>query len=96
MLVHRLQDEIDEVMGSRTDVEYEDLSRLTYCGQVFKEILRLYPVGPGTARENAEEIILEGHRIPAKSNLVVSYLPNLVSSLVKSIQVLAIAFKNSS
>ena len=52
-------------MGSRTDIEYEDVSKLEYCGQVFKEVLRMYPVAPGTSRETANEVILDGYRLPA-------------------------------
>ena len=73
MLPCRLQDEVDDVMGSRREVEYEDLGKLEYCGQVFKEILRLYPVAPGTSRETVEDVVLDGHRIPAGTTMAVRF-----------------------
>jgi len=66
-----MQEEVDGIMGSKTFVEYEDLSKLKYCDQVFKETLRLYPVAPGTARENLDEVTVDGFRIPAHSWLIV-------------------------
>jgi len=64
---------MEAVLGDRTDIEYEDLSKLEYCDQVFKEVLRLYPVAPGTSRETAEDVILDGHLIPAGSCFAVCY-----------------------
>ena len=60
-------------MGFKEFVEYEDLGKLKYCGQVFKETLRLYPVAPGTARENLEEVTVSGFRIPAHSWIIVGH-----------------------
>jgi len=63
---------VDEVLGDRTHVTYEDTERMQYMTQVFKETLRLYPPAPGTARENVTDVTLEGYNIPAGSFLVVS------------------------
>ena len=63
---------MDEVLGDRTHVTYEDTERLPYMTQVLKETLRLYPPAPGTARENVTDVTLEGYNIPAGSFLVVS------------------------
>lgn len=68
--MQRLQEEVDAVVGFKEFVEYEDLGKLKYCGQVFKETLRLYPVAPGTARENLEEVTVSGFRIPAHSWII--------------------------
>ncbi|NP_001079780.1 cytochrome P450 family 46 subfamily A member 1, gene 2 L homeolog [Xenopus laevis] len=60
----KAQAEIDEVIGSKRDIEYEDLSKLKYLSQVLKETLRLYPTAPGTSRALEKEIVIEGVRIP--------------------------------
>jgi len=67
-----MQEEVDDVMASKSFVDYEDLHKLQYCAQVFRETLRLYPVAPATARENPEEVTVDGHRIPANSWIIVS------------------------
>ncbi|KAI0219320.1 Cholesterol 24-hydroxylase [Lamellibrachia satsuma] len=72
-LLHRLVDEVDQVLGDRTRVTFEDTERLTYMTQVFKETLRLYPPAPGTARENVTDVSLEGYNIPPRSFLVISF-----------------------
>ena len=79
----RLQQEIDSVLEGRPFVEYEDLSRLEYVGQVFKETLRLYPVASGTSRHVKDEVNIDGFRIPANSDVMVRrlYIP-LFFSLV--------------
>ncbi|XP_056403232.1 cholesterol 24-hydroxylase-like [Hyla sarda] len=66
----RVQAEVDEVIGSKRDIDYEDLGRLKYLSQVLKETLRLYPTAPGTTRTTEEESIIEGVRIPAGSNVM--------------------------
>ena len=67
----RMQEEVDAVMMSKSFIEYKDLNKLKYCGQVFKETLRLYPPAPATARENLDDIIVDGFHIPAHSWIVV-------------------------
>jgi len=67
----RMQEEVDAIMDCKSFVEYEDLTKLKYCGQVFKETLRLYPPAPATARENLEEVTVDGFRIPANSWIIV-------------------------
>ena len=70
--IFRLREEIDEVLGARCDVDYEDLSRLNYCDNVIKETLRMYPPGGWTLRDcNRDGFILEGYPIPKGANLLV-------------------------
>ncbi|XP_073433816.1 cholesterol 24-hydroxylase-like [Dendrobates tinctorius] len=66
----KAQAEVDEVIGSKRDVAFEDLKKLRYLTQVLKETLRLYPTAPGTSRLSVEEIVVEGVRIPAGSNVM--------------------------
>ena len=67
----RMQEEVDAVLASKSFIEYKDLNKLKYCDQVFKETLRLYPPAPATARENLDDVIVDGFHIPAHSWIVV-------------------------
>ncbi|KAM5129025.1 cholesterol 24-hydroxylase-like [Mantella aurantiaca] len=69
-ILKKAQDEVDEVIGSKRDLEYDDLGKLQYLSQVLKESLRLYPTAPGTSRALEEEIVIEGVRIPSKTTLM--------------------------
>ncbi|XP_040189249.1 cholesterol 24-hydroxylase-like isoform X2 [Rana temporaria] len=69
-ILKKAQDEVDEVIGSKRDLEYDDLGKLQYLSQVLKESLRLYPTAPGTSRALEEETVIEGVRIPANSSLM--------------------------
>ncbi|XP_056403228.1 cholesterol 24-hydroxylase-like isoform X4 [Hyla sarda] len=68
-ILTRVQTEVDEVIGSKRDIEYENLGKLQYLSQVLKETLRLYPTAPGTSRIAEEEIVVEGVRIPPGATL---------------------------
>ncbi|KAM3917972.1 cholesterol 24-hydroxylase-like [Leptodactylus fuscus] len=69
-ILTRVQSEVDEVIGSKRDIDYEDLGKLQYLSQVLKETLRLYPTAPGTSRALEEEMVIEGVRIPPKTTLL--------------------------
>ncbi|XP_053553451.1 cholesterol 24-hydroxylase isoform X2 [Bombina bombina] len=69
-ILEKVQAEVDEVIGSKRDIEYEDLGKLQYLSQVLKETLRLYPTAPGTSRALKKEIVVEGVRIPPDVTLV--------------------------
>ncbi|XP_054827028.1 cholesterol 24-hydroxylase-like [Eublepharis macularius] len=69
-IMAKLQAEVDEVVGVKRDVSYEDLGKLQYLSQVLKEVLRLYPPVPGTARRMEKEGIIEGIKIPANTTLL--------------------------
>ncbi|XP_069064402.1 cholesterol 24-hydroxylase-like isoform X2 [Pleurodeles waltl] len=64
-ILKKLQAEIDEVIGSKVNVDYSDLGKLQYLSQTLKEVLRLYPTAPGTSRLLEDELVIEGIRIPA-------------------------------
>ena len=67
----KICDEIDEVLGSKEYVDFEDLGNLKYLGQVLQEGLRKHPVaeGPGSILE--KELTIGGYKIP-KGNLVLT------------------------
>uniref|UniRef100_A0A8C6H8Y2 Cytochrome P450, family 46, subfamily a, polypeptide 1 n=1 Tax=Mus spicilegus TaxID=10103 RepID=A0A8C6H8Y2_MUSSI len=71
-IVARLQAEVDEVVGSKRHLDYEDLGRLQYLSQVLKESLRLYPPAWGTFRLLEEETLIDGVRVPGNTPLLFS------------------------
>ncbi|XP_070608534.1 cholesterol 24-hydroxylase isoform X1 [Erythrolamprus reginae] len=71
-IVSKLQDEVDEVIGVKRDIAYEDLKKLEYLSQVLKEILRLYPPAVGTMRWTEKKNVIEGIDIPANTTLFFS------------------------
>ncbi|XP_068110469.1 cholesterol 24-hydroxylase-like isoform X4 [Hyperolius riggenbachi] len=64
-IMKKAQAEVDEVIGSKRDIEYDDLGKLQYLSQILKESLRLYPTAPGTSRALEEEMVISGMTIPA-------------------------------
>ena len=60
----KLLNEINEVLGVRDYVEFDDLAKLKYLGQVLEEALRKYPVAPAPARVLANDITVGGYHIP--------------------------------
>jgi cytochrome P450 len=58
----RVQEEVDCVLQGHTPT-YEDLPRLPYCLQVFKEALRLYPPAYGVARAALHDVELGDYKI---------------------------------
>uniref|UniRef100_A0A2K5WEE0 Cholesterol 24-hydroxylase n=1 Tax=Macaca fascicularis TaxID=9541 RepID=A0A2K5WEE0_MACFA len=71
-IVARLQAEVDEVIGSKRYLDFEDLGRLQYLSQVLKESLRLYPPAWGTFRLLEEETLIDGVRVPGNTPLLFS------------------------
>lgn len=72
-ILERVQAEVEEVIGSKRDIQYEDLSKLNYLSQVLKETLRLYPSAPGTSRMLEKEMVIEGIPVPANATLVFNF-----------------------
>uniref|UniRef100_A0A8C5Q460 Cholesterol 24-hydroxylase n=1 Tax=Leptobrachium leishanense TaxID=445787 RepID=A0A8C5Q460_9ANUR len=69
-ILEKVQAEVDDVIGSKRDLDYEDLGKLKYLSQVLKETLRLYPTAPGTSRGLHEELVINGVRIPPKTTVM--------------------------
>ncbi|XP_073434076.1 cholesterol 24-hydroxylase-like [Dendrobates tinctorius] len=83
-ILQKVQAELDEIIGSRRDIEYDDLGKLRYLSQVLKETLRLYPPAPGTSRLLQEDMIIEGVRIPKNTPvLVYSYVTGRMEQFFK-------------
>ncbi|XP_053301363.1 cholesterol 24-hydroxylase [Pleuronectes platessa] len=64
-ILEKVRKEVDDVIGMRQDISYENLGNLTYLSQVLKETLRIYPTAPGTSRDVLEDMVIDGIHIPA-------------------------------
>ncbi|MDQ2887338.1 MAG: cytochrome P450, partial [Chloroflexota bacterium] len=67
----KLQQEVDQELQGRLPT-YADLPRLTYCLQVFKETMRLYPPASGILREALHDTVIDGYRVPKGATLILS------------------------
>jgi cholesterol 24-hydroxylase len=68
----KAREEIDAVIGERTEITYQDAMNLKYCAAIFKESLRLYPPVGGLNRINTEEMDINGMKIPKGSSILLS------------------------
>uniref|UniRef100_A0A8C7K356 Cholesterol 24-hydroxylase-like n=1 Tax=Oncorhynchus kisutch TaxID=8019 RepID=A0A8C7K356_ONCKI len=62
--------EVDDVIGMKQEISFDDLGKMTYLSQVLKETLRLYPTAPGTSRFIPNNIVINGIPIPAGVSFV--------------------------
>ncbi|CAL1586033.1 unnamed protein product [Knipowitschia caucasica] len=71
-ILEKVRKEVDDVIGMKREISYEDLGHLTYLSQVLKETLRLYPPIVGTSRELAEDMLIDGIHVPGGVNCMLS------------------------
>nr|UOU03256.1 cytochrome P450 3049B1-2 [Brachionus rubens] len=71
-VIQKIRDEIDQEIGSKTDLKYEDLSKLKYMSSVIKETLRKWSIAPALSRMNQEPIKICGYDIPVGTNIQIS------------------------
>uniref|UniRef100_A0A7M4FMH6 Cytochrome P450 4B1-like n=1 Tax=Crocodylus porosus TaxID=8502 RepID=A0A7M4FMH6_CROPO len=69
----RCREEIQEILGGRDTVQWEDLGKMTYTTMCIKEILRLYPPVSGVSRQLSKPITFnDGRSLPEGSVVTVS------------------------
>lgn len=71
-IVEKAREEIDRVLGERSEVTYQDVNDLKYCSAIFKEALRLFPPVTILQRITNEEIEINGYKIPTDTPLSVN------------------------
>jgi len=67
----KLHDQVDRALAGRLP-SVSDLSSLTFVESVIKETMRLYPPAWSVARTAIADFELEGYRVPARANIVMS------------------------
>ena len=68
-IVRKAREEIDRVLGERTEVTFQDINDLKYCSAIFKEALRLYPPAPQLFRYTPEEVTIQEIKVPKSTPL---------------------------
>jgi cytochrome P450 len=67
----RVQEEVRGILGNNRPTA-ADIPRLTFCEQVIREAMRLYPPAYVIGRRPIEDIEIGGHFIPAGTNVLMS------------------------
>ncbi|GAB4859092.1 hypothetical protein Ancab_040390 [Ancistrocladus abbreviatus] len=71
-LMNRAQAEVRSIVGEKKIVSESDLLQMQYMKAIIKETLRLHPPAPlALPREVAEDVIIGGYDIPAKTRIFV-------------------------
>ncbi|KAI9165252.1 hypothetical protein LWI28_010473 [Acer negundo] len=68
----RVQQELADVVGLDRRVEESDFEKLTFLKCTLKETLRLHPPIPLLLHETAEDAVVSGYYIPAKSRVMIN------------------------
>lgn len=68
----RVQQELNDVVGLARKVEEPDLEKLIYLRCCLKEVLRLHPPVPLLLHETAEDVVVSGYHVPAKSCVMIN------------------------
>lgn len=71
-IMKKAREEIDRVLGERTEVNFQDVNELKYCSAIFKEALRLFPPVTILQRVTNEEMVVNNYKIPKNTFLSVS------------------------
>nr|QUF59385.1 cytochrome p450 CYP3049B3 [Brachionus angularis] len=68
-VLEKLRNEIDKTIGSKQTLNFEDLEKLEYTGNVFKETLRLWPTVPSLNRLIDKETFIDQYLIPENTEI---------------------------
>uniref|UniRef100_A0ACB8F4H6 Uncharacterized protein n=1 Tax=Sphaerodactylus townsendi TaxID=933632 RepID=A0ACB8F4H6_9SAUR len=69
----RCREEIKDILEDREDIQWDDLSKMTYITMCIKESLRLYPPVPGVSRQMSKPItFFDGRTLPKDSMVAIS------------------------
>ncbi|XP_064601464.1 cytochrome P450 4F2-like [Liolophura sinensis] len=60
----KVRQEVDELLGDREYLEWNDLPNLKYTSIFLKEVLRMYPPVPSVSRQTTKPCVIDGVTIP--------------------------------
>ena len=63
---------MDDVIGKKSFISNEDMTRLSFISTLIRETVRFYPAVGGIIRELKEELVVDGLRIPGNTLVGVS------------------------
>ena len=66
-----MRDEIDSVLGERTEITFSDVEKLKYTSAVFKETLRKWSTVPAVRRTLVNKVNINGYDFPENSGIFV-------------------------
>uniref|UniRef100_A0A1W7HBT8 Cytochrome P450 n=1 Tax=Scoparia dulcis TaxID=107240 RepID=A0A1W7HBT8_SCODU len=70
--LRKVQEELTHVVGLGRKVEEPDFEKLTYLRCCLKEVLRLHPPIPVLLHETAQDAVVSGFFIPARSRVMIN------------------------
>lgn len=65
----KCRQEAEDILQDRQYVEWDDLGKFKYLTQCLKETLRLHTIVPFLGRELKEDLVLDGMKLPAGTNI---------------------------
>ncbi|XP_064622851.1 cholesterol 24-hydroxylase-like [Lineus longissimus] len=71
-VLERLREEVQEQIGDKEVITYEDVSKLEYMNMVLRESLRLYPPSPMTFRKTLQTQDIGGYTMPSGTTVLLS------------------------
>ncbi|CAJ0749696.1 22559_t:CDS:2 [Entrophospora sp. SA101] len=64
--------EIEQVVGDKSNLDYEDLKKMEYIEAVIKEVLRIRPIGTSIGREATNFDQIGDYKIPGSTLTVIN------------------------
>lgn len=61
------------MLGHKSEITYDDITKLKYVNACFKESLRLYPPAVELSRLVTDELIVNGLRVPKNTGYIVNF-----------------------
>ncbi|XVF49791.1 hypothetical protein PTKIN_Ptkin04bG0043900 [Pterospermum kingtungense] len=70
-IMKKVQEEVRNVVGKKSKIDLDDISKMEYLKCVIKETLRLHPPSPAP-RETTASVKLGGYDIPSKTSVLIN------------------------